>query len=194
MSEIVVPDSVKGLIFDCDGTLADTHFLHQEAWDETLLAYGETSPPLFLDDYKGVPTRRIVEIYNEKFGKALDVASVTEDKERRVTGLLASARIIEPVVAVARSHKGILPMAVASGGVGANVLVTLAAIGLTGFFDAVLSADDVARGKPFPDIFLEAARRLGVAPTDCMVFEDSDLGVEAAHRAGMIAYKVCEMA
>ncbi len=193
MPEIIVPATVKGLIFDCDGTLADTHFLHQEAWDETLAAYGETSPPHFLDAYKGVPTWRILEIYNERFGTRLPVAAVAGDKERRVTDRLKRSPVIEPVAAVARRYKGVLPMAVASGGVGVNVRTTLRAIGMEGFFDAVLTADDVERGKPFPDIFLEAARRLGVAPADCMVLEDSELGVEAAHRAGMRAVNVCEM-
>lgn len=190
MSEIIIPRAIRGLIFDCDGTLADTHHLHQEAWDECMAELGVTIPPNYLDDFKGVPTTNILETMNGRFGLSLDVAVVSEDKERRVFPKLARAEPIKAVIEVARRHKGVLPMAAASGGVGYNVLLTLKAIGLEGFFDAVLTADDPVRGKPFPDIFLLAAEKIGVAPEHCLVFEDSPLGIEAAHKAGMLAIDV----
>ena len=76
-------------------------------------------------------------------------------------------------------------MAVATGGTRAIVNRTLSAVGLLEHFQAIVTADDVAHGKPAPDIFLESARRLGIAPAECMVFEDADLGVQAARAAGM---------
>ncbi len=190
MPEIIIPETVKGLIFDCDGTLADTHFLHQEAWDECMAALGVTITPNSLDDFKGVPTTRILEIINERYGLNLDVEAVAEDKERRVFPKLTRAEPIKAVIDVARRYKGVLPMAAASGGVAYNVLLTIKSVGLEGFFDAVLTADDPVRGKPFPDIFLLAAQKIGVAPEHCLVFEDSPLGIEAAHKAGMLAIDV----
>lgn len=185
ISEIPIPASIRGLIFDCDGTLADTHHLHQEAWDDALAALGVSSPPHYLDDFKGVPTTGILEIFNRSFNTTLNVQDVADDKERRVFPKLVRATPIDLVIDVARRHRGILPMAAASGGTAENVLSTIQAIGLEGYFDVVLTADDPIPGKPAPDIFLEAARRIGVPPQDCLVFEDSPLGVEAAQKAGM---------
>ena len=190
MSEITIPPGTAAIIFDCDGTLADTHALHQEAWDECLAAHGQESPPHFLDGYKGVPTTEILKAFNSRFQTSLDVARVAKEKERIAFSKLGNAKPILPVVRVARRHKGVLPMAAASGGTAENVFRTLKAIGLEDFFDAVLTADDPVRGKPFPDIFLEAARRLGAEPSRCLVFEDSPLGIEAAHKAGMASIDV----
>jgi beta-phosphoglucomutase-like phosphatase (HAD superfamily) len=190
MPEIIIPDTIRGLVFDCDGTLADTHHLHQEAWDECMAALGVSFPAQSLDGFKGVPTVNIIETLNERFGMQMNAQAVAEDKERRAFARLARAEPIEAIVAVARRHKGVLPMAVASGGVAYNVLVTLKTVGLEGFFDAVLTADDPVPGKPNPDIFLLAAERIGVAPEHCLVFEDSPLGIEAARKAGMASIDV----
>jgi HAD superfamily hydrolase (TIGR01509 family) len=100
-------------------------------------------------------------------------------------GLLHEVKPIEPVVAIARRWHGIKPLAVASGGFRRNVEMTLEAIGILSLFDAIVCVEDYARGKPFPDPFLEAARRLDVPATDCLVFEDSPLGLDAADAAGM---------
>ncbi len=97
---------------------------------------------------------------------------------------------IEPVVQLARAYHGRLPMAVASGGTRPMVTKTLAAIGLLDLFDAVVTAEDVTHGKPAPDIFLEAARRLGVPPGRCVGFEDGDLGLQSVRAAGMVAIDV----
>jgi HAD superfamily hydrolase (TIGR01549 family) len=89
------------------------------------------------------------------------------------------------VVEIARRHRSEGPLAVASGGVRRLVEPTLAQLGIADWFAAVVSAEDTARHKPEPDVFLEAARRIGVAPEDCTVYEDTDTGLEAARRAGM---------
>jgi beta-phosphoglucomutase-like phosphatase (HAD superfamily) len=93
---------------------------------------------------------------------------------------------ISYVVDVARAYHGILPMAVASGGIREIVDLELDAIGIKNFFEEILTADDDIKPKPAPDLFLEAARRLGIAPEYCQVFEDGDLGLEAARIAGML--------
>ena len=188
---MIVELYIQGLIFDCDGTLADTMPLHYLAWRETVQARDADFPEKLFYELAGVPSERIVEILNETFGYRLDPKQTAEAKEYLfLETYLPQAQPIEPVVAIARKYKGQLPMAVATGAVQAVVQLNLKAIGLADFFDTVVAADDVARGKPAPDTFLEAARRLKVAPRYCQVFEDSDLGLEAARRAGMLGVDV----
>jgi beta-phosphoglucomutase-like phosphatase (HAD superfamily) len=187
---LAVAEGVRGLIFDCDGTLADTMALHYAAWEETFAALGLACPLEFLIRHNGKPTDRIVAQYNAEFGQRLDIERFAIDKERRAQARLDRARPLEPVAAVARRYHGFLPMAVVSGGTRANVERTLRAIGLCELFPVVLTADDGLPPKPAPDLLLEAARRLDVDPRDCQVFEDADAGLEAARRAGMWATDV----
>ncbi len=187
---LIVPDSVRGLIFDCDGTLADTLPLHYAAWQEASAALGLQIPLEFLLRHNGKPTDWIVALFNAEFDQNIDIIAFTADKERRTYARLDQAQPLEPVAALARRYYGRLPMAVASGSNRANVDRTLDAIGLRPLFSVVLTADDGLPPKPAPDLFLEAARRLGVAPQDCQVFEDADAGLDAARRAGMRATDV----
>ncbi len=187
---LVVPDGIRGLIFDCDGTLVDSLPLHYAAWEETFAEFGLSCPLDFLLRHNGKPTDRIVALYNAEFGGAVDVGRFTEDKERRTYARLNQTPPIEPVAAVARGYDGYLPMAVVSGSNRANVERALRAARLRGLFSVVLTADDGLPPKPAPDLFLEAARRIGVEPRYCQVFEDADAGLEAARQAGMLATDV----
>ena len=184
---IHIPPQVKGLIFDCDGTLADTMPTHWKAWHETLAAYGKTCPQAFLERCMGIPSVRIVSLYNAAYGEKLDPQRFSAEKDRRSHEGLAHVGPIVPVVDVVRRYHGRLPMAVASGGIRMNVDLALEAIGLQDYFETILTADDDVPPKPSPAIFMEAARRLGVEPVYCQVFEDGDAGLEAARKAGMIA-------
>jgi HAD superfamily hydrolase (TIGR01509 family) len=185
MEELKLPLGVEGVIFDCDGTLADTMPLHYRAWAETLAPTGiEMSEALFYE-LGGVATAEIVRILNARDGGHLPLAETAAAKERRYEALLPQAPAIRPVVTLARSLCGRVPMAVASGGIRRLVDKTLAALDLTHCFQAIRTAEDVVRGKPAPDLFLSAAAALGVAAERCIVYEDSDLGLEAARRAGM---------
>jgi HAD superfamily hydrolase (TIGR01509 family) len=182
---LVLPEGVEGVIFDCDGTLADTMPLHYRAWAETLTLSGaEMSEALFYE-LGGVATEEIVRILNARHGDQLPVAETAAAKERRYEELLPQAPAIRPVVALARSLCGKMPLAVASGGIRRLVDKTLAALELTHCFQAIKTTEDVRNGKPAPDLFLAAAADLGVPPARCLVYEDSDLGLEAARRAGM---------
>lgn len=172
-------------IFDCDGTIADTMPLHYRAWTRALREFGGTFPEELFYAWGGIPTFKIVEQLNEKFGTTLDPVEVPRIKEGYFAELIPEVLPIEPVVALVRQFHGTAPLAVASGGHREIVIRTLDALGLTGFFETIVGAEDVARGKPAPDPFLEAARRLGVAPEACLVFEDSPTGVESAKAAGM---------
>lgn len=186
-----VAPHVKGLIFDSDGTLVDTMPLHYLAWVETLNGYQAEFPEPLFYELAGVPSDKIVSVLNEKFGYNLDPAGITHAKEVLfIEKYLPQAQPITLVVDIAKAHKGKMPMAVATGGIPAVVNKALDVIGLDGFFDTVVTALDVEHGKPAPDPFLEAARRIGVAPELCQVFEDSDAGLEGARRAGMVATDV----
>ncbi|MDG4596228.1 MAG: HAD family phosphatase [Candidatus Contendobacter sp.] len=187
---LVVPTWMRGLIFDCDGTLVDTLPLHYAAWEKTFAALGLVCPLEFLMRHNGKPTDWIVARYNVEFGHAIDVARFTADKERRTYALLDQARPLEPVATLARRYHGRLPMAVVSGSNRPNVERALGAARLRALFPVVLTADDGLPPKPAPDLFLEAARRLEVEPVLCQAFEDADAGLEAARHAGMLATDV----
>ncbi|GAB4416701.1 MAG: HAD-IA family hydrolase [Anaerolineae bacterium] len=176
---------IQALIFDCDGTLADTMPLHYLAWLQTLQSVGGQFPEKLFYELGGASNDRIVATLNQTFSYQFDAKLLSHQKDDRYLQLVPQAKPIEAVVAIARQHKGRLPMAVATGGTPTLVKTTLQAIGLPDFFDAVVTSHDVTHAKPAPDIFLECARRLQVEPQLCHVFEDADLGIEGARRAGM---------
>jgi HAD superfamily hydrolase (TIGR01509 family) len=142
-------------------------------------------PEPFFYSLGGVPTARIIEILNEQHSLALEVGALVDHKEAVFESLSDAVEPIHGIVEIARSHFGRKPMAVASGGHRHIVTRTLHAIGIHDLFDAVVCSEDYSRGKPFPDPFLEAARRLNVLPERCLVFEDTETGRTAAHAAGM---------
>jgi HAD superfamily hydrolase (TIGR01549 family) len=176
---------VSALIFDCDGTLADTMPAHYRAWVDILRPHGVDFPEARFYAMGGMPTGKIVEILFSEVGRIPDVATLVRQKEDAFMEKLGEIRPIAKVVEVARRSRGTVPMAVASGGHRHMVELTLRQIGILDWFSVVVAAEDTDRHKPEPDVFLEAARRLGVVPAECTVYEDTDLGIEAARRAGM---------
>ncbi|MBI1370336.1 MAG: HAD-IA family hydrolase [Planctomycetes bacterium] len=174
-----------GLIFDCDGTLADTMPAHFLAWNTTLHRYNLHLPEDRFYSLGGVPTNKIVAMLADEAGLSLDVEAVAHEKELAFHEALHEIGCIEPVVAIAAEHRGKLPMAVATGSLRWSAERMLKHLNILDWFDALVCADDVTRHKPEPDVFLEAARRIGVAPQRACAYEDTDLGIEAARRAGM---------
>jgi len=181
------PGDFGGFIFDCDGTLADSMPLYHRAWQRALMAHGATFEftwELFMSR-AGMSTALTVEGLNATYGTTLEADSVSRLHHAEFLGLIDSVRPIDAVVAVARAYHGKLPMSVASGGTRPLVERTLDLIGVRDLFPVVVVADDVPRGKPEPDIFLLAAKKMGVAPERCLVFEDGAPGILGAERAGM---------
>jgi HAD superfamily hydrolase (TIGR01509 family) len=184
---IPVASDIEGLIFDCDGTLADTMPIHIAAWCDSFAARGITCPEDFIQSVTGMPAEKIVAVFNQRYHHHIDALAFAAEKNRRARERLSEAAPIDPVVDIVRRYRGILPMAVASGGTRDNVLLTLDVLGLLDCFETIITADDPIKPKPDPDIFLEAARRMKVKPIHCQVFEDGDAGLEAARMAGMVA-------
>jgi HAD superfamily hydrolase (TIGR01509 family) len=179
-----------GYIFDCDGTLADSMPLHYRAWVDTVQKYGGQMPEDLFYALGGWPSTKMVEFLNERFGSALDPAIVAFEKERLYVERIATTQPIREVANFAREVAEFAKISVASGGVLPIVTRTLETIGFKDFFPVIVTTEQVKRGKPFPDMFLEAADRMSVLPPDCLVLEDSVAGFEAAKAAGMDYAKV----
>ncbi len=179
-------------IFDLDGTLIDTMPLHYQAWDKAMRRAGLTQAldeDLFYS-FGGVPTLRVAELIGAHYRLKVDPAKVYEEKESLFGELQADALLIEPVVKFARHVAQTHPVAVASGGQRPIVKRSLHLSGLAPLFPIVVTADDVVHGKPSPDMFLLAAKLMGVEPKECLVFEDAVPGMKAAEAAGMRYVKV----
>jgi len=174
-----------GLIFDCDGTLADTMPLHCIAWRTTLIRHGFRFSEEQIYELAGTPTVSIVRLLQREQNVSGDPVAIAYEKENEFLNTLDQVEPIEPVVEIARRHRATHLMGVGSGSTRDVVLRILKHIGLDDFFDTVIGAEDTKKHKPEPDVFLEVARRIQVAPSSCCVFEDADLGIESARRAGM---------
>jgi beta-phosphoglucomutase family hydrolase len=183
----IPPGDFAGYIFDLDGTLVDTMPLHYRAWDAAMRSVGLRCPldeDLFYS-LGGVPTRRVAHLIAEHYGLTVDVEHVFHTKEKLFREIQADAQLIEPVVTFARHVAATHPVAIASGGPREIVRGMLELSKLALLFRVVVTADDVVHGKPSPDMFLLAAKQMGVPPEKCLVFEDAEPGMRAAKAAGM---------
>ena len=180
----------RAYLFDCDGTIVDSMPLHYIAWKTSLAEYDCVYEEKLFYAWGGRPIREIIQLLNEMQGLDLPVDEVAEKKEALYHSLLPQLKAIPEVMEHIDAQHGHIPFAVVSGSRRASVVGSLTALGLLDKFDTLVCAEDYKRGKPAPDCFLLAAERLGVAPSDCLVFEDTDLGIEAATAAGMHSVKV----
>ncbi len=180
----------RGLIFDCDGTLADTMPLHWRAWQVITARHGIHMPVERFYSLGGVPSRDILKLLCFEQGITLDHLAVAREKETEYLPLIAQVEPINVVVGIAREYYGRIPMAVASGGTRRVIEQVLEHLGIRNLFQTVVTSEDVNNQKPAPDIFLEAARQIGVPPELCRAYEDTDLGVRAIRAAGMEAVDV----
>lgn len=180
----------QGLIFDCDGTLANTMPLHWRAWSLITQRHGLHFPEDRFYSLGGVPSRDILKMLAKEQGRSLDHIAVAHEKEEAYLPLMAEVEPIHAVVEIAKAHHGKIPMAVASGGTQKIICEVLEHLKIRHLFAAVVTCEMVTNQKPAPDIFLEAARRIGVAPKLCRAYEDTDLGLTAIRAASMDAVDV----
>ena len=183
----------EGLIFDCDGTVVDTMPIHYAAWCSTTAKHGLEFPEDRFYALGGVSPFEVLRMLSEEQGVEIDAEAVTFQKEAKYMELIADAEEIPEVMQIVREQHGKLPMAIASGGTHETVEGILQHCGIRHYFDAIVTSQDVENPKPAPDTFLEAARRIKVAPGKCRAYEDADMGIKAIIAAGMEPVDVRKM-
>ncbi len=182
-----------GLVFDMDGTLADTMPAHYVAWSEAMERHGIRFTEERFYALGGVAAPVVVEIVAGEQGIEVDAHAVAEAKERSFIDSLDDVRPVEAVKAIAEAHLGLLPMAVATGSPKWAAERILGALGILDWFGVIVGSECVERPKPAPDVYLRAAEGIGVDPRRCHAFEDTRLGIEAARAAGMTVIDIGDL-
>ncbi len=191
-TNLSIHPNAKGLIFDLDGTLADTMPIHYIAWKNTAAHYGiDFSPELFAS-LAGIPVYPTVEKLNELFGKNINPKEMGDLKEAEFEKNMHLTPEIKIVAELVRQYHGKLPMAIGTGGSRKLSMKTLGIIGLQDYIDIMVTSEDVQNFKPHPETFLKCAELMGVEPQYCEVFEDGVLGMQAAKTAGMMVVDVTQ--
>lgn len=187
---------IEAVLFDMDGLMLDTEVLAREAWYEAMRAWGyELSDDIYLK-VLGTTAERTRQIFREAYGDDIPINEMYARKQASVDRAIEAGRVtVKPglLPLLDRLEAWRLPRAVASSTLRKLVLRKLGAVGLVERFDAIVGGDEVAHGKPAPDTFIEAARRLGVVTQRCVVLEDSDNGIRAAHAAGAVPIMVPDL-
>jgi beta-phosphoglucomutase-like phosphatase (HAD superfamily) len=184
------PGDFRAYLFDCDGTVADSMPLHFVAWNRALGEWGCHLSEADFYQWGGKPIAEIIATLNVRDGLKMPVAEVAERKENYYYEVLPRLRAVPDVLEhIHRSH-GTLPFAIVSGSTRESVTASLELLGLMDKFETLVCAGDYKNSKPHPEPFLLAAERLGVAPEHCLVFEDTDMGIQSATAAGMASVKV----
>lgn len=172
-------------LFDCDGTIADSMPLHYVAWRKLLGEYRCEFEEETFYSLGGMPTREIVAHLNVQQGLQIPVEEVCTRKERLYLEMLPELKVVPEVLEHIDHEYGKIPFAVVSGSTRASVVASLTTLNLLERFETLVCAGEYKKGKPYPDPFLLAASRLRVAAKDCLVFEDTEMGIAAAKAAGM---------
>lgn len=190
MKLTIPPGDFKAYLFDCDGTIADSMPLHYLAWKRALDEQNCTFSEQLFYDWGGVAVADVIRRLNKMQQLNMPVAEVSDRKENFYLENLPQLKAIPEVVEHITANHGRIPLAVVSGSTRDSVQSSLAALNLLDRFETLVCAGDYKKGKPDPEAFLLAAERLGVAPKSCLVFEDADLGIQAATAAGMASVRV----
>ena len=192
MNLTLPPGNFQAYLFDCDGTIVDSMPLHYIAWKQALGEWGCEYPEDLFYQWGGMPIREIIAELNQRQGLAMPVEEVAHRKEHLYYELLPRLTAVPEVLAQIEADHGRIPFAVVSGSTRESVVASLEVLGLLNKFDVMVCAGEYAKAKPDPEPFLLAARKLGVAPENCLVFEDTDLGIQAATAAGMQSVRILQ--
>lgn len=192
MKKLEINPNAKALIFDLDGTLADTMPVHFWAYKNILTEYGINFTPELFATLAGIPAVGTIEKLNELFGTKMNAEKVGHFKEQEYEKIMHKMKPIVPVVELAKQYYGKMPMAIGTGGYNRLAWKTMEIIGLDKYFSVLVSSNEITHPKPHPETFLKCAEHLGIEPKFCEVFEDSDLGMQAAKSAGMMATLVTD--
>jgi HAD superfamily hydrolase (TIGR01509 family) len=186
-----IPSGVfRAYLFDCDGTVVDSMPLHYIAWKQALGEWGCTLDEDLFYSWGGKTPVEIIAALNQMRDLKMPVDAVAERKENLYYSLLPELKPVPEVLEHIDAQQGRIPFAVVSGSSRESIVKSLTAVGLLDRFAILVGSDDYARSKPAPDAFLTAAARLNVAPKDCLVFEDTDMGIQAATAAGMASVRI----
>ena len=177
-------------LFDCDGTIADSMPLHYIAWKKALAEWNCTFDEQLFYSWGGTPVAEIVSMLNKRQGLNMPVEGLSSRKEQLYMELLPQLKAIPEVVEHIDAQHGHIPFAVVSGSTRDSVTASLRSLQLLDKFDTLICAGDYRKSKPDPEAFLLGATKLGVPPEACLVFEDTDMGIQAATSAGMASVKV----
>jgi HAD superfamily hydrolase (TIGR01509 family) len=183
---------VEAVLFDMDGLLIDTEAVYIRAMQAAADSLGRVMPLDFCHSLIGVPGRECNVLIEQYYGEGFSLVDFRRHFSVHLRGLFEAGMPLKPGVVELLDFLGSrrLPLAVATSAGRATAENHLGKAGLLDRFTAVATLDDVERAKPHPDIYLEAARKLGVAPQHCVAFEDSNVGLAAAHSAGTMAIMV----
>jgi beta-phosphoglucomutase-like phosphatase (HAD superfamily) len=182
---ITIPPSTKALIFDIDGTLADTMSVHYEACQIVCKKRGFEFPLSYFYAKAGIPTLVVFKMLMEDLKLPYDGLALGHEKEDVFLSLIHKVKPMPIVAELAKAYYGKLPMALGTGGGKDVATKIMQAIGMEDLFDVMISADDVTHPKPHPETFLKGADFLNIAPEFCLVFEDGQPGIDAAVAGGM---------
>jgi HAD superfamily hydrolase (TIGR01509 family) len=180
----------RAYLFDCDGTIADSMPLHYIAWKKALAEWNCPFDEQLHYTWGGRPPGEIIVELNRMHGLQMPVEAVDARRENFYHELLPQLEPVAEVLEHIDAMHRLIPFAVVSGSRRESVINSLTAIGLLDKFDLIVGAEDYTLSKPAPDPFLTAAKRLGIAPAHCLVFEDTDFGIQAATAAGMASVRV----
>ena len=186
-----LPDGTfDAFLFDCDGTIVDSMPLHYTAWSKALSEWNcELSERLFYE-WGGMPIVEIIEKLNETQGLQMPVEEVSRRKEEYYLEVVSQLKAVPEVLQCIESHYGKVPFAVVSGSTREAVIASLNTLNLLDRFEALVCAGEYMKSKPDPEAFLLAAEKLSVEPKSCLVFEDTEMGIQAATSAGMAYVKI----
>lgn len=185
-----IDPKAKGLIFDLDGTLANSLPVHMECWDVVCDTFGYHFSKETMLEMTGMPTIKFAEYVKEQSGCSFMPEEIAKMKQVEFFKRVEQISLFDPIFSLVLKYHKKIPMSIGTGGSRKSVELMLDWLGIRDYFDYIVTANDVVNHKPDPDTFLECARLMGIEPQFCQVFEDGDMGIRAAQTAGMMVTDV----